>query len=142
VTRRCESAEIRMIALPAPAATRRSEPACALRLRGPLRVRHGRLRLGVSCAGFSIDCAARVRVRAGGRLVARGVARYNHSTPPYAAADLKPTAFGTRLLRAGPRTRVQITARIGERGVLAGPSPSGAVTRHTWWTIGSRATRR
>jgi hypothetical protein len=86
-----------------------------------------------------------VQVRAGGRLVARGVARYNHSTPPYAAADLKPTAFGTRLLRARPHARVQIIARIGERGLLADPSLPGAVTRRTWRTIGSaskRATRR
>jgi hypothetical protein len=141
VTRGCESAEIRMIALPAPAAPRRSEPVCPLRLRSTARIRHGRLRLGVSCAGFSIDCAARVRVRAGGRLVARGVARYNHSTPPYAAADLKPTAFGTRLLRAKPHARVQIVARIGERGLLADPSLPGAVTRRTSRTIGAATTR-
>jgi len=134
VARGCESAEIHVTSLlgTLPA----SEPRCPLRLRSPARVRGGRLRLGVSCAGFSIDCAARVSVRAGGRLVARGAARHNRATPPYAAADLKLTAAGARLLRARPRTRVQITARIGERGLLADPALGGTVTRRTSRALG------
>jgi hypothetical protein len=104
---------IRTVALSAPAVARQRAPACALRLRRPARVRASRLRLGVSCAGFAHGCSARVTVRAGSRLVARGIARPNHSTPPYAAADLRLTPTGRALLGSRPRVRVQISARIG-----------------------------
>lgn len=142
VTRGCESAEIRRLAhagdapwpaiggalarpaagdAPWPAAggplagTAGGEPACELRLRVAPRLRAGRLRLGISCAGFEIDCSADVRVRARGRVVARGRARYNHTTPPYAAASLR---VDRRLI--APGMRVRVTARI-----------DGAVTRTT-----------
>lgn len=113
LTRACESAEIRTGTAPP-----LEEPACELRLRSPLRLRGDRLLLGISCAGFAIDCSARVVVRAGGRVVARGPARYNRTTPPYAAASLRVGPAARKLLRAGRRVRV--TARI-----------DAAVTRHT-----------
>ncbi len=53
-------------------------------------------------------------VRAGGRVVARGPARYNHTTPPYAAASLRVGPAARELLRAGRSVRV--SARI-ERAV-------------------------
>ncbi|MEY2516855.1 MAG: hypothetical protein QOJ89_4213 [bacterium] len=113
VARRCRSAQIRTITLPLAAPlTAEREPRCRLRLRAPARLRGGRLRLGVSCAGFAIDCAARVVVRARGRVIARGTASYNHATPPFAAASLRVTAAGLRLLRRSARTRMQISARI------------------------------
>jgi hypothetical protein len=113
VARGCESAEIRTIALPAASTAKQRTPVCGLRLRRRARLRHGRLRLGVSCAGFGIRCRARVTVRVGRRVIARGTARYDHSTPPYAAADLEVSAAGLRLLRESRRTRVRISARIG-----------------------------
>lgn len=120
VARRCASAEIRTIAPPAIGPSQRGTPRCRLRLRRPLTLRRERLRFGVSCAGFAIDCSARVTVRAGGRVIARGTARYNHSTPPYAAADLRLSPAGERMLRRRPRARLRISARIG-----------GAPWRHT-----------
>lgn len=111
VARGCASAEIRTAALPAAAVATR-EPRCPLRLRRGVTVRRDRLRLGVSCAGFAIDCAARVTVRAAGRVIARGPARPNHATPPYAAADLRLTPAGARLLRRRPHARLRISARI------------------------------
>ncbi len=99
-------------------ASRTAEPRCELRLRSPLRLDGDRLRLGISCAGFRIDCAARVTVSAGGRVIARGPARYNHTTPPYAAASLPLTPAASRRLRPGRDVRV--TARIDR-----------TVTRHT-----------
>ena len=116
VARACASAEIRTIALPAPEA--RAEPGCRLRLRRPMTLHHGRLRFGVSCAGFAVDCTARVTVRAGGRVVARGTARYDHSTPPYAAADLRLTARDLRRLRRTTRPRLVIWARFEPSGPL------------------------
>jgi hypothetical protein len=117
VARACASAEIRVIALPAPA-SRIAEPACALRLRRAPRLRGGHLRLGVSCAGFRIACTARVRISSRGRVIAPATARYNHATPPFAAASLRIGPAARRLLRSGARVRV--TARI-----------DGLVTRHT-----------
>ena len=111
VARGCASAEIRAGALPAAAVMAR-EPRCPLRLRRAVTLRRDRLRLGVSCAGFAIDCAARVTIRAAGRVIARGPARYNHATPPYAAADLRLTPAGVRLLRRHPHARLRISARI------------------------------
>ena len=87
---------------------------CPLRLRRAPRLRGGRLRLGLSCAGFEIGCGARVTVTARGRVIARGSARYNHGTPPFAAANLHVGRRAVRMLRARPRTRIRITARIGE----------------------------
>lgn len=113
VARGCGSAEIRTIALPAPALVAQRERRCRLRLRRAVTLRRGRLKLGISCAGFAIDCSAHVTVRAGGRLIARGDARYTHSTPPFAAADMRLTARGARLLRRRPHTRLRISARYG-----------------------------
>jgi hypothetical protein len=113
VARGCRSAQIRTIALPLTAAVRQREPTCRLRLRERVRLRGGRLRLGISCAGLRVDCAARVVVRAGGRVIARGDASYNHAAPPFAAARLRVTSFGLRLLRRHARVRVRISARIG-----------------------------
>ena len=113
VQRGCGHAVIRTIALPAPAVARLRTPTCALRLRRRARVEAGRLRLGVSCAGFAHGCTARVTVRAGSLLLARGTARPNHSTPPYAAADLRLTRAARALLHRRSRIRVQISARIG-----------------------------
>lgn len=118
VARACASAEIRTTA--APTAAVAHEPSCRLRLRRPVSLRHGRLRFGVSCAGFAVDCRARVTVRAGGRVLARGTARYNHSTPPYAAADLRLGARDLRQLRGTTRPRLVVTARF---------EPSGPVRR-------------
>ena len=59
-----------------------------------------------------IDCSARVVVRVGGRVIARGAASYNHATPPFAAANLRVTAAGLRLLRRSAPARVRISARI------------------------------
>jgi hypothetical protein len=116
VARGCASTEIRSIDLPAPATVRPREPACPLRLRRRVRLRGERLRFGVSCAGFTVSCSARVSVRARGLVIARGRARYNHSTPPYAAADLRVTAAGLQLLRLlRPATRLRISARLGTR---------------------------
>jgi hypothetical protein len=129
LARGCDSAEIRTIALPAASTVKEREPACALRLRRRATLRHGRLRLGVSCAGFGIACRADVTVRVGRRVIARGTARYNHGTPPYAAADLRVSAAGLRLLREGPRTRVRIAARIGA------PSIGATATRRTTQVI-------
>ena len=112
VTRGCASAEIRTVALPAPALITQHEPRCRLRLRRAVTLRRGRLRLGISCAGFAIDCSARVTVRARGRVIARGNARYTHSTPPFAAADMRLTPSGVRLLRRHPHVRLRISARI------------------------------
>ena len=113
VTRGCEAAEIRTGEVAA------TEPDCELRLRSPLRLRGDRLRLGISCAGFRIDCAAEVVVRAGARVIAHGPARYNHTTPPYAAASLPIGPRGRALLRSARRP-VRVTARIDR-----------TVTRHT-----------
>jgi hypothetical protein len=135
VTRGCTSARIRTISLPASRTTKQRTPACRLRLRRRATVHEGRLRLGVSCAGFSIDCSARVTVRAGRRVIARGTARYNRSTPPYAAADMAVGAAGLRLLREHRRTRLRISARIGESGVSGDPSMPGALTRRTTQVI-------
>lgn len=112
VTRGCANAEIRTLAGGEPEPGGGEPPGCPLRLRSPLRLAGDRLRLGISCAGFRIDCFAPVEIRAGGRVVARGVARYNHATPPYAAAALRVSAAGRRLFRAAHRVRV--TARIGD----------------------------
>jgi hypothetical protein len=131
VTRGCASARIRTISLPARGTVKLRTPACRLRLRRRATLHDGRLRLGISCAGFAIGCGARVTVRAGGRVIARGAARYTRSTPPYAAADLRVGAVGLRLLREHPRTRVRISARIGEPGVLRDPAMPGALTRRT-----------
>jgi hypothetical protein len=125
VARGCRSTEIRAIALPAPAPVVARTPACRLRLRRRATVRGDRLRLGVSCAGFRIDCEARVTVYGAGRVLARGRARYNRSTPPYAAADLALMPAAMRLLRTRGRARVQISARIGSTGRI----------RRTWQTI-------
>jgi hypothetical protein len=153
VTRRCASAEIRVVspaAAPgfaedrtsagaasaaAPAAAAAREQACLLRLRRHPRLRAGRLRLGLSCAGFSIDCSARVSVRIGRRVIARGRARYNRATPPFAAASVKVSRRGLRLLRSRPRTRIAITARIGDARTIAARSTAGTVTRSTTRTI-------
>ena len=62
-------------------------------------------------------------IRAGGRIVARGTARYNHATPPYAAASLRVTRSERALLRRARRIRVTVR--------LTDPSLDGAVTRHT-----------
>lgn len=113
VARGCASAEIRTIELPAVGPLHRGTPRCRLRLRRAVTRRRDRLRFGVSCAGFAIECGARVTVRAGGRVIARGTARYNHSTPPYAAADLRLSPAGVRMLRRRPRARLRISARIG-----------------------------
>ena len=113
VERGCAHAVIRTIALPAPAVARQRTPSCALRLRRSPRIRAGRLRLGISCAGFAHGCTARVTVRAGSQVIARGTARPNHSTPPYAAADLRLTRAGRARLDRRTRVRVQISARIG-----------------------------
>lgn len=113
VERGCAHAVIRTIELPAPAIARQRTPSCALRLRRAPRIRAGRLGLGVSCAGFAHGCSARVTVRAGSTLLARGTARPNHGTPPYAAADLRLTRAARALLGRRARVRVQISARIG-----------------------------
>ena len=118
VTRGCAGAEIRTVALPAPALITEHEPRCRLRLRRAITVRRGRLRLGISCAGFAIDCSARVTVRAHGRVIARGSARYTHSTPPFAAADMRLTPSGVRLLGRHPHARLRISARIGTSAPL------------------------
>jgi hypothetical protein len=128
VTRGCASTEIRTVALPAPALIGQREPRCRLRLRRAVALRGDRLRLGISCAGFAIDCSARVSVRARGRVIARGDARYTHSTPPFAAADLRLTPSGVRLLRRHPQARLRISARIG----------SSAPVRWTTRTIARR----
>ncbi len=133
VTRRCASAEIRIVSAPAPAAAR--VDGCRLRLRRHARLRAGRLRLGLSCAGFSIDCSARITVRIGRRVIARGGARYNRATPPFAAASLAVSRRGLRLLRSRPRTRIHITARIGDARKIAARSTAGTVTRSTTRTI-------
>lgn len=113
VERGCMQAVIRTTALPTPAVARqRGTPSCALRLRRQPRVRAGRLRLGVSCAGFARDCSARLTVRAGSQLVARGTARPNHGAPPYAAANLRLTRAARVLLDRHARIRVLISARI------------------------------
>ncbi|MEA2218698.1 MAG: hypothetical protein QOJ35_1324 [Solirubrobacteraceae bacterium] len=138
VARGCASAQIRTIALPPPAVVRAAIPACELRLRRPARLRGGRLRLAVSCAGFSIDCAARVTVRLHGRVIGRGTARYTHGTPPFAAASLRISAAGVRLLRGGRPARVLISARVGERGLLADAHLPGSVLRRTTRTIRAR----
>ena len=140
VGRGCASAEIRTVATPEAGVPADEEPApgCALRLRSPLRLHAGRLRLGVSCAGFRIDCTARVTVRSGRRVVARGVARYNHATPPYAAADLRVKPRDRRLLRPGRLVRV--TARIGDAHAIDGRAAAGAVTRTRLARV-QRATR-
>jgi hypothetical protein len=116
VARGCVSTEIRTISPSSPPVLL-PEPACELRLRSPLRLRGHRLRLGVSCAGFRIDCSADVVVRVGGHTIARGAARYNHTTPPYAAASLRVGPRGRALMRSH---RVHVTARI-----------DGTATRHT-----------
>jgi hypothetical protein len=123
-TRGCESAEIHTFSL-SDFAGPPAVPACPLRLRSPLRVDGDRLLLGISCAGFRIACGARVVVRAGGRVVARGIAHYNHTTPPYAAASL-PIAPNARL-RTGARVRV--TARISDGDIAYSP------TRHSIETV-------
>jgi hypothetical protein len=115
VARGCASAQIRRLALPA-GAVRVAPPACVLRLRRRPEVRGGRLRVGLSCAGFTVACSARVEVRARGRLLARGPALPNRSTPPYAAAGLPLTPAGTRLLRRGRPLRVELRARIADGG--------------------------
>ena len=82
----------------------RASPSCALRLRSPLRLRGDRLRLGISCAGLSHRLLRRdVVVRAGGRVIARGPARYNHTTPPYAAAALRSRPRGRAAAAPGRR---------------------------------------
>jgi hypothetical protein len=116
VARGCESAEIRTFTPLSPPVLL-PEPACELRLRSPLRLHSDHLRLGLSCAGFRIDCFADVVVRVGRRVVARGPARYTHATPPYAAASLRVGPAGRALLRS--HRRVRVTARI-----------DGTVTRH------------
>lgn len=113
VARGCASAEIRTTALPAVGPLRRGTPRCRLRLRRAVTLRRDRLRLGISCAGFAIDCSARVTVHAGGQIIARGSAHPNHGTPPYAAADLRLSPAGVRMLRRRPRARLRISARIG-----------------------------
>jgi hypothetical protein len=113
VARGCRSAQIRTVALPVAAVPRYREPPCRLRLREPARLHGDRLRLGISCAGFVVDCAARVVVRVGRRVIARGVASYNHGTPPFAAARLRVTGAGMRLLRRDGGARLRISARIG-----------------------------
>jgi len=113
VTRACASAEIRTVALPAPAAIGVRAAECELRLRRGARIRAGRLRLGLSCAGFDVGCRAAVSVRHGARIVARGSARPNRSTPPYAAANLRLTRSAIALLHRRRQIRVHIRARIG-----------------------------
>jgi hypothetical protein len=136
VTWGCQSAEIRTIALPVSATVARHAPACPLRLVGRRTTVQGdRLRLGISCAGFAIRCSARMTVRAGRRIIARGFARYNRTTPPFAAADLRIRAAGLRMLRRNGRTRVQISARIGAPGPAADPSAPGTVVRRTARTL-------
>lgn len=126
LTRGCESARIYSFSpgqypdVPAPGS-------CALRLRSPLRLDGDRLRFGVSCAGMRIACGARVVVRAGGRILARGIAHFNHATPPYAAASLHVGPAARKLLHSGARVRV--TARISDGNV------SGSITRHGIRTV-------
>lgn len=160
VTRRCAHAEIRIVSAPAAraiaarapsamaagaakgAAARaaaRRERGCPLRLRRRARLRSGRLRLGLSCAGFAIDCSARVSVRIGRRVIARGHARYNRATPPFAAASLKLSRRGLRLLGSRPRSRVRITARIGDARSIAARSTTGGATRSATRTIVRRS---
>ncbi|MEY2442417.1 MAG: hypothetical protein QOJ46_1843 [bacterium] len=126
VTRGCDSAKIYAFA-PAESPDLPAEGSCALRLRSPLRLDGDRLRLGVSCAGMRIACGARVVVRAGRRIVARGTAHYNHTTPPYAAASLPVRPAALRLLRRGARVRV--TAHISDGG------DAPMVTRHGIETV-------
>jgi hypothetical protein len=121
--RGCESAEIRVLARPdevpaldGPLTVPRA-PDCELRLRVLPLFRGRHLCLGISCAGFRIDCYGTVEVRAAGRVVARGAASYNHATPPYAAADLRVIPSRRRLLRAAARLRV--TARIRDASLAA-----------------------
>jgi hypothetical protein len=111
------------------------ETGCPLRLRSHPRLRAGRLRLGVSCAGFAIDCSALVTVRIGDRVIARGRARYNHATPPFAAVSLELGRRGLRLLRSRPRTRLRIAARIGSARAIAAGWSAGTVKRSTTRTI-------
>lgn len=118
VQRACASAEIRAIAAPASDVAIEAAPRCRLRLRRAPSLRGSRLRLRLSCAGFRIDCRAEVRVRARGLLLARGTTRYNHSTPPYSAADLRLTSRGMALLRSHPRVRLRISAQIGRSGPM------------------------
>jgi hypothetical protein len=113
VTRGCESARIYSFA-PSESPDLPAEGSCPLRLRSPLRLDGDRLRLGVSCAGMRIACGARVVVRAGGRIVARGIAHYNHATPPYAAASLPVGPAARKLVQRG--ARVQVTAHISDGG--------------------------
>ncbi len=135
VTRGCASAHIRTISLPTPNTVKQRTPTCTLRLVGRAKVQDDRLRFGISCAGFSIGCAALVTVRAGRHVIASGTARYNHSTPPYGAADLKVSPAGMQMLRTNPRTRLQISARIGESELIDNPSMHGTLTRRTTQTI-------
>jgi len=112
VTRGCDSARIHAFA-PSEYPGLRADPSCPLRLRSPLRLTGHRLRLGISCAGFRIACGAKVVVWAGRRVVARGVAHYNHATPPYAAASLRVVPAARRLR---PGARVRVVTHIGDGG--------------------------
>jgi hypothetical protein len=44
-------------------------------------------------------------------VIARGSARYNHTTPPFAAARLRVGAQGLRVLRTHPGAALRISAR-------------------------------
>ena len=138
VTRGCESAEIRTVALPISAAVRGRAPNCRLRLVRRPGIRGDRLHLAISCAGFTIRCVARVTVRARGTVIARGTAQPNRSAPPYASASLTLRPADLRLLRAGRSIRARISARIAERGASGAPMTAGVVTRHTTRILGGR----
>lgn len=135
VTRGCTSAQIRTITRSVPETARLRPDRCRLRLTQSPTMRGSRLRLGVSCAGFASDCAARLTIRVGQLVVARGSALPRDQAPHYAQASLRVTRTGRALLANRRRVRIRITARIGRFATLGARERLGEVTRRTTRTI-------
>lgn len=78
---------------------------------------------------------ARVTVRAGRRVIARGIASPRLKTPGVARAGLRILRAGRALLRTHRRVRVRVSARIGPLPLLGRRPRPGEVTRRARVTI-------
>ena len=128
LTRGCAGVQIRTRAMSDPGTVASRSDRCPLRLIGRRALRGRHLRLAVSCAGFIRDCGARITVRLGGTVIARGDAVTRGSDHDVARADLiiRPAA---RPLMRRHRLTLQISGQYSTTPWVT-TSTRGSVTRH------------